>query len=126
VQKIVESVRLAKQRLAPARVGYGTGVSYVNVNRNIIDPRTRQWWEGPNYEGTSDKTVAVVRFETLAGAPIAVYYNYAVHGVLTGTLDKISGDIHGATSRYIEDSLGGNAVALFSAGTLASSSRARE
>ena len=26
-----------------------------------------------------------------AGAPIAVYYNYAVHGVITGTLDLISG-----------------------------------
>ena len=30
VQKIVESVRLAKQRLAPARVGYGAGVSYLD------------------------------------------------------------------------------------------------
>src|SRR5687768_8215037 len=29
--KIVESVRQARQRLAPARVGYGTGVSYLNV-----------------------------------------------------------------------------------------------
>ena len=63
-EKIVESVRLAKQRLAPARVGYGTGVSYINVNRNIIDPKTRRWWEGPNYEGPSDKTVAVIKFET--------------------------------------------------------------
>ena len=64
VQKIVESVRLAKGRLAPARVGYGAGVSYLNVNRNIIDPKTKQWWEGPNYEGPSDKTVGVVKFET--------------------------------------------------------------
>ena len=56
----VVEVRLAKQRLAPARVGYGTGVSYINVNRNIIDPKTRRWWEGPNYEGPSDKTVAVI------------------------------------------------------------------
>jgi hypothetical protein len=39
-----------------------------------------------------------------------------VHAVLTGTTDKISGDIHGATSRYIEDSMGGNAVALFASG----------
>ena len=57
VQKIVESVRLAKQRLTPARVGYGAGVSFLNVNRNIIDPKTKQWWEGPNYDGPSDKTV---------------------------------------------------------------------
>ncbi len=114
--KIVESVRLAKQRLAPARVGYGTGVSYINVNRNIIDPKTRRWWEGPNYEGPSDKTVAVVRFETLAGAPIAVYYNYAVHPVITGNLDMISADIPGAASNYLEESMGGNAVAVWSSG----------
>ena len=62
-------------------------MSYINVNRDRVDPVTNRWWEGPNYEGSSDKTVAVVRFETLAGAPIAVYYNYAVHAVLTGTLD---------------------------------------
>src|SRR5688572_22694530 len=62
-EKIVEAVRLAKQRLTPARIGYGTGESYINVNRQIIDPKTGRWWEGPNREGPSDKTVAVVKFE---------------------------------------------------------------
>ena len=94
-QKIVESVRLAKQRLAPARIGYGTGVSYINVNRNIIDPKTKRWWEGPNYEGPSDKTVAVIKFESLSGEPLAVYYNYAMHGVAAGQLDLVSGDAPG-------------------------------
>jgi Neutral/alkaline non-lysosomal ceramidase, N-terminal len=116
VQKIVESVRLAKQRLAPARVGYGSGVSYLNVNRNIIDPKTKQWWEGPNYDGPSDKTVGVVKFETLTGEPIAVYYNYAMHGVTVGQLDKVSGDAPGEVSKYIEDSLDDKAVALWSSG----------
>ena len=27
-------------------------------------------------------------FETLAAQPIAVYYNYAVHAVITGKLDR--------------------------------------
>jgi predicted neutral ceramidase superfamily lipid hydrolase len=31
VPKIVESVKQAKQRLTAARIGYGTGVSYINV-----------------------------------------------------------------------------------------------
>lgn len=115
-QKIIEAVRLAKQRLAPARVGYGTGESYINVNRQIIDPKTNRWWEGPNREGPSDKTVAVVKFETMSGEPIAAYYNYAVHGVITGQLDQVSGDIPGATSRYIEDSLDDKAVAVWSNG----------
>jgi neutral ceramidase len=115
-EKIIQSLREAVTRLQPARMAWGTGLAYINVNRDRVDPVTNRWWEGPNYEGVSDKTVAVVRFETPAGAPIAVYYNYAVHAVLTGTLDKISGDIHGATSRYIEESLGNNAVALFASG----------
>jgi len=116
IQKIVESVRLAKQRLTAARVGYGAGVSYLNVNRNIIDPKTKQWWEGPNYDGPSDKTVGVVKFETPAGEPIAVYYNYAMHGVTVGQLDKVSADAPGEVSKYIEDSLDDKAVALWSSG----------
>ena len=114
--KIMQSLRESVAHLQPARVEWGTGVSYINVNRDRVDPATNRWWEGPNYDGTSDKTVAVVRFESLAGEPIAVYANYAVHGVLTGTLDLISGDIPGATSRYVEESLGGNAVALWTSG----------
>ena len=116
VPKIIESVRLARQRLASARVGFGTGVSYINVNRNIIDPQTKRWWEGPNYDGPSDKTVAVVKFETLTGEPIAVYYNYAMHGVAAGQLDMVSGDAPGTTSRYIEDSFDDRIVALWSSG----------
>ncbi len=113
---ILSGLRDSIARLEPARVAWGTGVSYINVNRDRIDPKTRRWWEGPNYDGPSDKTVAVVRVETLAGAPIAVYFNYAVHGVITGTLDMISGDIPGAASRYVEGSLGDAAVALWTSG----------
>lgn len=112
--KIFEAIRKAAAGMEPARMAYGSGVSYINVNRNIIDPETHRWWEGPNYEGPSDKTVAVVRFETRSGEPIAVYYNYGVHAVITGTLDLVSADIPGATSNYIEESLGNGAVAVYS------------
>jgi neutral ceramidase len=115
-EKIVQSVRLAQQRLTSARVGYGTGESYINVNRQIIDPRTNRWWEGPNRAGPSDKTVAVLRFESLNGEPIAVYYNYAVHAVIAGQLDQVSADIPGAASTYIEDSFDGRVVAVWSTG----------
>ena len=114
--RIFAAISQAAARLEPARVRFGTGVSYINVNRNLIDPNTHRWWEGPNYEGASDKTVAVLRFETPGSRPIAVYYNYAVHGVLNGQLDQISGDIPGAASRYIEDSLDDAAVAVWSTG----------
>jgi Neutral/alkaline non-lysosomal ceramidase, N-terminal len=115
-EKVMQGLAAAVSKLQPARVAWGTGVSYINVNRDIVDPATNRWWEGPNYEGTSDKTVAVMRVETLQGEPIAVYSNYAVHAVLTGTLDLVSGDIPGATSRYVERHLGGDAVALWTSG----------
>jgi hypothetical protein len=116
VKKIVEAVRLARQALVPARVGYGTGESFINVNRQITDPKTGRWWEGANRDGASDKTVAVLTFTRVTGGPIAVYYNYAVHGVIAGQLDEISGDIPGATSRYIEESFGSDVVAVWSLG----------
>jgi neutral ceramidase len=109
-------IKAAREKLQPARIGYGTGVSYVNVNRNIIDRKSNKWWEGPNYEGPSDKTVAAIKFETTDGEPIAVYYNYACHAVVTGNTDMTSGDYPGATSRYIEDSFDDRIVAVFSAG----------
>jgi neutral ceramidase len=114
--KVIEALRTAVARLQPARVAWGTGQSFINVNRDMVDPLTNRWWEGPNYEGNSDKTVAVIRFESLQGEPIAVYSNYAVHAVLTGTLDLVSGDLPGATSRYLEEHLGGNTVALWTSG----------
>jgi len=114
--QIFNAIKAAKDKLQPARIGYGTGVSYININRNIIDRKTNKWWEGPNYDGPSDKTVAVIKFETTNGEPIAVYYNYACHAVVTGNTDMISGDYPGATSQYIEDSFGDKVVALFSAG----------
>jgi hypothetical protein len=114
--KILTSVRMAKEALQPARVSYGTGVSHLNVQRDQIDPVTHSWWEGANYGGVSDKTVAVIKFESANGDPIAVYYNYAMHAVINGNLDLVSGDFPGAASRYIERSLGNKAVALFSSG----------
>lgn len=114
--KIVQAITEANSRLQPAVMDYGTGVSYINVNRNIIDPENRRWWEGPNYEGVSDKTVAVVRFRTPDGKPIAVFYNYAMHAVTNGQLDMISGDVPGEASRYLEATLGDDVVALWSNG----------
>jgi len=114
--RVIASVKEAKSKLQPARMSYGTGVSYLNVQRDIIDPNTHAWWEGANYDGLSDKTVAVLKFDSLSGEPIAVYYNYAMHAVITGTLDLVSGDIPGATSRYIEHASGEKAVALWSEG----------
>jgi hypothetical protein len=58
----------------------------------------------------------VIKFESLSGESLAVYYNYAMHGVAAGQLDLISGDAPGTTSKYIEDSFDDKVVALWSSG----------
>jgi neutral ceramidase len=114
--KVVNTVKMAKEKLQPARMSYGTGISYVSVNRDIIDPKTHRWWEGANYDAPSDKNLSALKFLSLSGEPIAVYYNYGVFNVLAGTLGLVSGDITGATSRYLEDAFDNKIVAVLAAG----------
>lgn len=113
---VFESVKQAKDKLQPARISYNTGLSYLNINRDVIDPVTRLWSQGPNYEGPSDKTVAVIRFSDYSGNPIAVYYNYAMHANTMFMSGAISSDFPGVASKYVEDYYDDNLVALFSSG----------
>jgi neutral ceramidase len=113
---MLDAVRQAKARLQPARVGYGTGLSYLNVNRDAIDPETRHWTQAPNLDGPSDKTVAVLKFESPDGKPIAVYMDYAMHPVNGYLAGFISADFAGAASRYVEQAYGDKTVAVFAQG----------
>lgn len=98
------AVRQAKANLQPAQFGFGTGRAYVNVNRREYFPDKGWWWLGYNPDGPSDKTLAVVKFTDLSGKPIAFLINYPVHAVVMGSDNMaVTGDLAGATSRYIED-----------------------
>lgn len=117
---MLDAVRQATDRLKPARIGYRTGKAYVNVNRD--EKAGDHYILGFNPEGPSDKTVAVLTVTDTAGKPIAVYANYAVHGVVmffSKTKDgqiEITGDLPGAASRLVEDRLGKDVVALWTSG----------
>ena len=115
-ERVWGAVKQAVANMVPAKVGYGEGVSYLNVKRDLFDPERGTWWEGPDYDGKSDKTVAVIYFESLAGKPIATYFNYAMHAVITGNTDKVSADFPGETETYIESRYGPDFVASFASG----------
>lgn len=98
----MEALREAKRNLQPAQFGFGTGKCYVNINRRELFP-DGVWWLGFNPKGPSDKTVAVLKFATLSGKPIALFINYDVHGTVMGPKNlEVSGDLPGATSRFVE------------------------
>jgi hypothetical protein len=116
IAQMLDVVRQAKANLQPARIGFASGRSYLNVNRDAIDPETHLWTQSPNLDAPSDKTVAVVEFLTPSGEPIAVYMDYAMHPV-NGFLSGItSADFAGAASRYIEQAFGDKTVAIFAQG----------
>ncbi len=97
-----EAVKQAKANLQPARFGFGTGRAYVNINRRERSP-DGEWNLGYNSDGPSDKTLVVLKFESLSGKPIALLINYAVHGVVMGPNNlEVSGDLPGAASRFVE------------------------
>ena len=115
-ESIVKAIHQAIEKLQPARIGFGTGTSYMNVNRDVIDPETRLWTQGPNYQGPSDKTVAVVKIENLKGEPFAVFYNFAVHANALFMTGVLSSCIPGETSKNIEETYGNKVIALWSTG----------
>jgi len=113
---VVDAVRQAKNALEPARVGAGEGRASVAINRRarLADGR---WWLGQNPDGATDRTVAVVKFETPARQPIALMVNYGVHGVVMGPRNlEITADLPGATSRFIEQRYGDKLVGIFLSG----------
>lgn len=113
---ILEAVRQARDALRPARFGVARGKAYVNTNRRAL-MGDGTWGLGVNPLGPSDKTLAVVKFETPSGEPIAIVMNYPVHGVVMGPRNyQITGDLPGAAARYVERRLGERAVALWTSG----------
>jgi hypothetical protein len=113
---VLTAVRQAQASLRPARIGFGAGKANVSMNRRARDA-DGGWMLGNNPEGVSDKTVAVIKFETLSGDPLAIVANYAVHGTVLGPGNlQISSDLPGATSRVVEKHYGGIVVAPWTSG----------
>ncbi|PYR88416.1 MAG: hypothetical protein DMF84_28465 [Acidobacteria bacterium] len=72
---------------------------------------------GNNPDDVSDKTVAVIKFETLSGQPLAILSNYAVHGTVLGAGNlQISADLPGATSRLVETHYSDRVVSPWTSG----------
>lgn len=108
--KLVQLVIKADRNLKPAYIGAGKGECRMNINRRVQDGKGNiQLGRNPN--GPCDHEVGVVRVDDDKGNILSVLLNWPCHGVVLGPRNKlICGDWPGATSSYIEDSLGNMAV----------------
>lgn len=117
----IQAACQAVHTMRPARMGYGEGKSFINVNRDEHF-RDGYWMQGTNWEGCSDKTVSAVKFVDEEGRLIAAIVNYAMHAnctFLTKDTDgqvKVTCDIPGIASLFLEGHYGGGAVVLWQSG----------
>jgi hypothetical protein len=118
-----EAVRQAVTAMRPARAGYAAGSAYLNASRNVWSVQQHRYIEGADRTGTQvvDRTLGVFKFETPTGQPIAFLLNYGIEPVVNiSSTGEVSGDVPGATSRYIEERFDDKVVALFTIGSIAS------
>lgn len=113
---VIEAVRTARAGLRPARIGFGRGKGWVNVNNGDSVGTA-----GYNPDGPSDKSLDVIKVDGLDGKPIALLVNYASHAeVMYRSVTKdggyeVTGDIPGAVSGTLERVPTMAPVVLFSA-----------
>jgi hypothetical protein len=107
---LIDAVRAAREKLEPARIAFGTGIAFANINRRAKDVDGRISL-GLNPDGPADRHVNLIRLERSNGSLIALVTNYAMHGtVMSGQNLKISGDGPGTVTNYLEEKLGGTVL----------------
>ncbi len=93
VDAVVEAARRAEASKAPAQVGV-----LAQPGPRLTESRLGQ---------PLDPDVVVLKFVSPSGTPVALLWNYAIHGTMLGARNhKYSGDVMGIASRELERRLG--------------------
>lgn len=104
--KLIEGLRLARQQLQPARLGFGIGFSTANIDRRAMDEDGKVTI-GLNPDGPTDRQIGLIRLEALNGKLIGLLANYPIHGTDLGQENlKITGDVPGVVAEYVEGKIG--------------------
>lgn len=109
VANCAQALFMAEMNLQPAKIGLTSGaLPNVTENRRVGTSPTAT-------PGMVDEELGVIRVDKANGSPLAILWNFAVHGTVYGADNfKISADVMGAASRLVETQLG--VPALFANG----------
>ncbi|MCK5440395.1 MAG: neutral/alkaline non-lysosomal ceramidase N-terminal domain-containing protein [Maribacter sp.] len=117
--KIIEVVLKAKKNMQEVQLGTAKGKCNMNINRRarLADGSIGL---GRNPDGPCDHDVSVLRIDDMDKNPLALFVNWPCHGTVSGNKNyQITGDWPGATSRYVENAMGGQVVVPVTAGASA-------
>jgi hypothetical protein len=115
VQAILTAFTQAQEKICPAKLRFGEGSAWVNVNRNVKYTGNQPDYTAPyvmakNLHGYSDHTVSVLTLSDEADQIFAYVVGYAVHSSALfqqfwgeGGGMSVSGDLSGAAMRYVEE-----------------------
>lgn len=103
---LMDGIKEARSKLAPARFGAGWGYSQANINRRAIDVDGKASL-GLNPDGPIDRRIGLIKIDHEDGSPMVLIANYPVHGTVLGQENTmISGDAPGVVSEYVEQEIG--------------------
>jgi neutral ceramidase len=103
---LIDGIKEARAKLAPARLAVGTGFSAANINRRARDVNGHISL-GLNPDGPTDRQIGLIRLEHPDGTPIALIANYSMHGTALGQENTlIAGDAPGTVADYVEQKIG--------------------
>jgi neutral ceramidase len=108
-QKAAQALVAAEKALEPATLGTGSQDLFgATKNRRVGTSPT-------DTEDSIDPGLGVVRVDRMNGEPLALVWNFAIHGTaFSGSNMQISADVMGAVSAYLEQKL--SVPALFANG----------
>ena len=118
IERIEHAIQQAARSLAEARIGSGTGVTYIGHNRLRVNADGSVSWFERNLTRVPtspvDPTVTVLRIDRTDGSPMAILTNYACHPVVFGSDNlRYSADYPGVMNRVVEEKFGGNVLSFF-------------
>lgn len=107
---VTDCVKRAVADFSEARIGVGTSICEVNVNRDIETPHG--WWIGLGGDGVSDKELTVIRIERPDGTPVCFIVSYGMkpcaidNSEMKSQSRLVSGDVPGYACRMAQEQLG--------------------
>lgn len=118
LEKIASAVEKCCGDLTTARIGSGSGETYIGHNRRQVQPdgKVKMLWRNTTKVPTSpvDPRVGVIRIDGGDGDPLAILVNHACHPVVMGPDNlRYSADFPGAMARVVAESFDGNPVCFF-------------
>lgn len=116
---VKQVVSEAVSKLQPAKIGFGKGDSYVNVNRHVEKENGKNTIAGFEPDRYSDRELSVLRVNDTDGEPICILFNYGCHASLLannkpdGKYTQISSDFVGNACTKIEAMYNSAPIAIY-------------